>query len=102
MSELYYNKPDAELKNQKSLYQEKKYKRIQKMNAYLFIVYYIIVAIAILFIYFKYDMKKYAKHIIVVFLLLFPYIIFYVEKSVYDTYRFIYSLVYSKPFVEFP
>jgi hypothetical protein len=102
MGKLYYNKPDAEWKNQKALYQETEYKAGQKRNGYLFIVYYILAIIAILFIYFKYDMKKYTKHIIVVFLLLFPYIIFNIEKTIYDTYRLIYSLAYSKPFVEFP
>ena len=102
MGKLYYNKQEAELKNQKSLYQGDEYEGVKKFNSYLFIVYYVVAIIAILFIYFKYDMKKYWKHVIALTLLLFPYIIFYIEKSVYDTYRFVYSLVYSETFEPFP
>ena len=37
MGKLYYNKPDAEWKNQKALYQETEYKAGQKRNGYSFI-----------------------------------------------------------------
>ena len=98
MAKLQYDRDDAELKNQKANIQIQKVEANQAWNYYLFIVYYILAFIAIIVMYMRHPYSLAIKHIIAIFFILYPFIIYYIEIFFYNYYKYIMSFVYGIPY----
>lgn len=98
MEKPVYNLEEAELKNNKAVYQGRKLDELQDLNIFLYVVYYVLVVISSFIIIFSFNMMKPLKFILIVFLIFFPIIIRYTENLVSEQYNFIMSLVYGIPY----
>ena len=98
MSEPTYDKGKAELHNNKAIYQLRKVDSLQELNLFLYAVYYVLVLISILYIYYSYDTNVYAKGILSVFLLSFPFTIRMIEKNIFDYYQYLLALSSGTPY----
>ena len=98
MEKPVYNLEEAELKNNKAVYQGRKLDELQDLNIFLYVVYYVLVVISSFIIIFSFNMIRPLKFILIVFLIFFPIIIRYTENLVSEQYNFIMSLVYGIPY----
>jgi hypothetical protein len=98
MEKPVYNLEEAELKNNKAVYQGRKLDELQDLNIFLYIVYYVLVVITSFIIIISFNMIGSLKFILIVFLIFFPIIIRYTENLVSEQYNFIMSLVYGIPY----
>tara|TARA_B100000282_G_C31721003_1_gene486011 strand:+ start:1182 stop:1490 length:309 start_codon:yes stop_codon:yes gene_type:complete len=88
-----YNLSDAELKNSKAIYTEKETYRLQVLNVYLFIVYYVLIFIASYFLLTAYDFEMYQSIPIVLFLLIMPFVMYSVQSYVIDSSNYFSALL---------
>jgi hypothetical protein len=98
MEKPVYNLEEAELKNNKAIYQGRKLDELQDLNIFLYVVYYVLVVIASFIIIISFKMLSPLKFILILFLIFFPIIIRYTENLVSEQYNFIMSLVYGIPY----
>jgi hypothetical protein len=98
MEKPVYNLEEAELKNNKAVYQGRKLDELQDLNIFLYVVYYVLVVISSFIIIFSFNMMRPLKFILIVFLIFFPIIIRYTENLVSEQYQFIMSLIYGIPY----
>ena len=72
--------------------------RIQTINSYLFILFYL-VAIFLSYIIITYNpLNGYIKMVIVIFILIFPFVIYSFEYFIYYILSYLYSLLTFTPF----
>ena len=72
--------------------------RIQSINSYLFILFYL-VAIFLSYIIITYNpLNGYIKMVIIIFILIFPFVIYTFEYFVYYILSYLYSLLTFTPF----
>ena len=94
-----YDKENAELKNNKAIYQNSKVDELQELNLFLYAIYYIISLIAVIVLFkTSNDMNTYFKYTIAIGLLFFPMLIRFIEIVVYNNYQFTMSYLYGIPF----
>lgn len=93
-----YNLENAELKNNKAVYQGEKLDELQGLNIFLYVIYYVLVIITSFVIIISFNMMGSLKFILIVFLIIFPVIVRFTETLVYNQYQFIMSLVYGIPY----
>lgn len=88
------NKSENLTYDQKAFYQVERFDNVLKINYILYIVYYvfIIVLIGILF-FVQTNMSIYYRIIIIALLILYPFIIYTIEKMLYDAGSYTYSTI---------
>lgn len=90
-----YSLSDAELKNKKADTQSFELQKLDQVNNYLLIIYYVVAVCAILVIYFQYSLNVYAKGIFTLLLLVYPFAIYYLEQTFLSNYIFTRSLLFG-------
>jgi hypothetical protein len=88
-----YNLSEVELKNTKALYTEKETYKLQVINVYLFIVYYVLIFIACYFLLTTYDIQIYKGIPIVLFLLIMPFVMYSIESYLIDSTTYLNALL---------
>jgi hypothetical protein len=88
------NKSENLTYDQKAFYQVERFDNVLKINYILYIVYYVflIVLIGILF-FVQTNMSIYYRIIMIVLLIIYPFIIYTIEKMLYDAGSYTYSTV---------
>ena len=88
------NKSENLTYDQKAFYQVERFDNVLKINYILYIVYYvfIIVLIGILF-FVQTNMSIYYRIIIIALLIIYPFIIYTIEKMLYDAGSYTYSTI---------
>jgi hypothetical protein len=71
---------------------EKKYKNLQNVNYYLFLIYCVFVLILVFFIYKTQKMSWYMKILILSCFALYPFLIYYIENSIYVAIMNLYTI----------
>lgn len=62
---------------------EKKYKKLQEVNYYLFLIYCVLVLILVFFLYKHKKISWYMKILILSCFALYPFVIYYIENGIY-------------------
>jgi len=93
-----YNLEEAELKNNKAVYQGEKITQLNDFNTFLYIVYYVLVVISIFVLYYNFQLSTPLLIIASFVLLLYPLFIYSIEMYVYNQYLYIMSFVYGIPY----
>jgi hypothetical protein len=88
------SKSDNLTYDQKAFYQVERFDNVSKINYILYIVYYVflIVLIGILF-FVQTNMSIYYRIIMIALLILYPFIIYTIEKMLYDAGSYTYSTI---------
>jgi DNA repair exonuclease SbcCD ATPase subunit len=94
-----YNKTYL-LKNQSDMYKNGRIDILSRVNKYLLYVYYALTVGLLLLFIFVSDMNMLVKVFIMIFAILFPFFIYYLEKYIYFVYKYINSFIKGKAFVE--
>lgn len=94
-----YNLEEAELKNNKAVYQGEKITQLDNFNQFLYIVYYVLVVISIFVLYYNFQLSSPFLIIASFVLLLYPLFIYSIEMYVYNQYLYIMSFVYGIPYI---
>lgn len=92
-----YDISEVELKHKKALYLEKEITKLQSINTFLIIVYYIFAVIAIYFLYFSYNFTIYLKIPTSLIILILPYFMFTLEEAIIDQILFSKNLILGNP-----
>lgn len=92
-----YDISEVELKHKKALYLEKEITKLQSINTFLIIVYYIFAVIAIYFLYFSYNFTIYLKIPASLIILILPYFMFTLEEAIIDQILFSKNLLLGNP-----
>ena len=88
-----YNLPEVELKNTKAILTEKETYKLQVINVYLFIMYYVLLFIASFYLLTAYDIENYKSILIILFLLTMPFIMYSIESYLIESNKYVRALI---------
>jgi len=86
--------------NTKFLHQTKSTESLQTINILLLIIYYICILVIIYILIVKYDFNKYGKLVVSILLLLYPFIVYYIEDTIYNFSQYISAFITGTTFDE--
>jgi hypothetical protein len=94
-----YNLEEAELKNNKAIYQGQQIARLNDTNIFLYIVYYVLVLISIIVLYYNFQLSMPILVLVSILLVLYPIFMYSLEMYLYNQYLYVMSFVYGIPYV---
>jgi len=90
----YYTKMERQFE-----FQQANVPKVSNIQTYLYIVYYALIVVWIFFLFRSkngFSLKRKIGFILI--LLLFPFMVYYIEMAIHGVFRFLYSFVTNKPF----
>lgn len=89
-SEIHDLLDDHTIDNQKIYYQAEEIRTIVDINTYLFYIYYLFVILVCYVVIFRQKyVNKYARAAIIIGFIIYPFVIGYVERLLYNNYKYI-------------
>jgi len=94
-----YNLEEAELKNNKAVYQGEKITQLNNLNRFLYVVYYVLVIISIFVLHYNFQLSLPLLIVASLVLILYPLFLYSIEMYIYNQYLYVMSFVYGIPYV---
>jgi hypothetical protein len=91
--EIQQYKNNYSTDDQKVFYQSQQVDYLNLFNSYLFIIYYAFLIIFCYFLYYSKTLSAYMRIGIVLLLILYPFFIMMIEKNIYNTVMYIFSII---------